>query len=84
MVAAPFILNLVMGISKWLGASEMTTPGKRFLLALFAIMGVVISNALLGDAIQLDSITNLTQIALESAAAFIAAHGSYMLFWSRK
>ncbi len=83
MASAPFLLNLVMALSKW-SMGFMTTPGKRFLLALFALMGVIISNALTGNPIQIDSITNLTQILLESFAAFLAAHGSYTLFWNSR
>jgi len=82
MAATPFILNVAMSFSKWMmGKNTMTTPGKRFLLALFALAGVVISNDITGGPIQIDSITNLLQILFESFAAFIAAHGSYHLFW---
>lgn len=81
MASAPFILNIVMGLSNLIGAKVMTTPGKRSLLALFSLIGVVSTNALTGNPIQLDSLSNITQILMESFAAFIAAHGSYHLFW---
>jgi hypothetical protein len=79
----PFALNAVMGIVKWMGAKDMTTPGKRFLLAIFALVGVVAGNSLLGTPVQPDSITSILSILFESLAAFIAAHGSYTLFWNK-
>lgn len=82
MAAAPFMLNGVMAFAKYMSGS-MTTPGKRFLLAVFSIVGVIMANSLTGEPVQMDSITNLCQIALESLAAFIAAHGSYHLFWKQ-
>lgn len=83
MALAPFVLNVVMGAMKWAGAQDMTTPGKRTLLAVFAIVGVAAANGLTGTPVQVDSISSLTQIALESFAAFVAAHGTYLLFWKR-
>lgn len=84
MALAPFALNLIMGLVKWFGAEKMETPGKRFLLAIFAIIGVAAANGLVGTPVQIDSVSSLANIALESLAAFIAAHGSYVLFWKSK
>jgi hypothetical protein len=76
----PFILNSVMGIAKWAGGLQ-GTAGKRFLLAVLSLVGVVAFSALSGNPIDPNSISSLVQTILEAFVAFLAAHGSYHLFW---
>lgn len=84
LAAAPFVLNTVMGAAKWLGAQDTSTPFKRTLLAFFAIVGAVSASALSGDPMNADSIINWIRILLESGVMFVAAHGTYNLFWAKK
>lgn len=83
LAATPFILNGVMGVAKWLGALDWSTPGKRFGLAVLALVGVFAGNWLNGTPVDPNSISNLVTLALESFGAFVAAHGSYHLFWKK-
>lgn len=78
---SPFALNGVMSISKWAVAQNWGTPGKRTILAILALLGVFAGNALNGTPIDAGSVSGLVTLVLESFAAFIAAHGSYTLFW---
>jgi hypothetical protein len=77
---SPFILNIVVGITKWTGGVQ-STGGKRFLLAVFSVIGVVAYDALMGQPVDMNSLTSLLQTAIEALVAFLAAHGSYHLFW---
>lgn len=79
---SPFILNTIMGITKWTGGVQ-STGGKRFLLAVFSLIGVVAYGALMGQPVNMDSISSLLQTAIEALVAFLAAHGSYHLFWQQ-
>lgn len=81
LAASPFILNSLMGMFKWMGAQDFSTPGKRMILALLSIVGVISTNALAHSALDMNSLSGLVQILLESFVAFIAAHGSYHFFW---
>jgi hypothetical protein len=74
----PFIINGAMEFTKWLTKAS-TTGGKRFLLALIAILGAIAYSALNGTPLDVGSLTSLGQIAFEAVAAFLAAHGSYSL-----
>jgi hypothetical protein len=74
----PFIINGAMEFTKWL-TSVSTTGGKRFLLALIAILGAIAYSALNGTPLDVNSLTSLGQVAFEAIAAFLAAHGSYSL-----
>jgi hypothetical protein len=74
----PFLINGAMEFTKWL-TSVSTTGGKRFLLALLAILGAIAYSALNGTPLNVDSLTSLGQVAFEAIAAFLAAHGSYSL-----
>jgi hypothetical protein len=67
-----------MEFTKWL-TSVSTTGGKRFLLAILAILGAIGYSALNGTPLDVNSISSLLQIAFEALAAFLAAHGSYSL-----
>jgi hypothetical protein len=76
--AGPFIINGAMEFTKWL-TSVSSTAGKRFLLAILAIVGAIAYSALNSTPLDVDSLTSLGQIAFEAVAAFLAAHGSYSL-----
>lgn len=76
--AGPFIINGAMEFTKWL-TNASTTGGKRFLLALIAILGAIAYSALNGTPLDVNSVTSLGQVAFEAIAAFLAAHGSYSL-----
>jgi hypothetical protein len=74
----PFIINGAMELTKWL-TQVSTTGGKRFCLALIAIVGAIAYSALNGTPLDADSLTSLGQVAFQAVAAFMAAHGSYSL-----
>lgn len=74
----PFIINGVVELAKLLTGFN-STAGKRFLLAVTAILGAVSFSALTGTPVNVDSITSLVQTALEALVAFLMAHGSYSL-----
>jgi hypothetical protein len=74
----PFIINGAMEFTKWLTKAS-TTGGKRFLLAIIAILGAIAYSALNGTPLDVNSLTSLGQVAFEAIAAFLAAHGSYSL-----
>ncbi len=76
--AGPFIINGAMEFTKWL-TSVSTTAGKRFLLAILAILGAIAYSALNGTPLDESTFTYLGQLAFQSALAFMAAHGSYSL-----
>lgn len=75
----PFIINFAMQAAKWLSGMN-STAGKRFVLALFSIAGVIAYSAYNGTPVDPNSITSLVQVALLSLGAFLASHGSYTLF----
>ena len=77
----PFILNGVVSITKWAG-NVQTTGGKRFLLSVFSLIGVVALSVLNGTPVNVDSVSSLLQTVIEALVAFLAAHGSYHLFWA--
>lgn len=79
---SPFALNAVMGIVKWLSAME-STAGKRFFLALFSLVGVIALNAMNGTPVDPNQVSSLLQTIMETFIAFIAAHGSYTLFFNK-
>lgn len=74
----PFLINGAMELTKWL-TSVSSTGGKRFFLAILAIVGAIAYSALNGTPLNADSLTSLGQVLFEAIAAFLAAHGSYNL-----
>ncbi len=74
----PFVLNAAMEFTKWL-TKVSSTGGKRFLLAVVSIIGVVAYSALNGTPLDVNSVSSLATVALQSVLAFMAAHGSYSL-----
>lgn len=76
--AGPFILNVVMEFTKWL-TSVSSTAGKRFLLAVLSLVGVIAYSALNGTPLDVNSVSSIAQVLLTTAGAFLAAHGSYSL-----
>lgn len=74
----PFLINGAVEFTKWL-TNTSSTGGKRFLLALVAILGAIAYSALNGTPLDINSVSSLGQVAFEAAAAFMAAHGSYSL-----
>ncbi len=81
-LVTPFALNAIVGAAKYFNMAT-TTPGKRLVLGILALLGVLAGNALTGTPVQLDSISSDFSIIVESFLAFIAAHGSYNLFWNQ-
>lgn len=79
----PFVLNGLMSIFKLLTGVQ-DTAGKRVLLGVLAIIGVLSGNALAGTPIDVTSLGGLVQSVLLSGVAFVAAHGSYSLFGPAK
>ncbi len=80
----PFALNALMTFVKWAGADAMSKPWKRFLLAVFALAGVFAANVMNGTPIDVNQVSALWTMAVEAFIAFIAAHGSYTLFFAKK
>jgi hypothetical protein len=74
----PFILNGAMELTKWL-TSVSSTGGKRFFLAVLAIIGAIAFSALYGTPLDVNSISSLAQTGLIAIGAFLASHGSYTL-----
>jgi hypothetical protein len=72
------ILNGAMEFTKWLTMVSSTT-GKRFLLALLALIGVIAYSALNGTPLDVNSVSSIAQVLLTTAGAFLAAHDSYSL-----
>lgn len=79
---SPFILNIVMGVVKWLSPLE-TTTSKRAVLALFSLAGVIATSAMTGTPVDPNMISSITQVIVEAFVAFVLAHGSYTLFWKQ-
>lgn len=75
---SPFLINGAVEFTKWL-TSVSSTGGKRFILALVAILGAISFSALSGSPLDANSISSLVQVAFEALLAFLAAHGSYSL-----
>lgn len=75
----PFLLNGLMVIFKWI-TSVQDTSGKRILLGILSIVGVLAGNALSGSPIDVPTLGGLVQTVLLSGVAFLASHGSYNLF----
>lgn len=81
--AGPFILNMLIGVVK-MTKGVQSTAGKRFVLAIFSIAGAVAFGILTGSPVDWDSVGSLVTTAIESFVAFLAAHGSYSLFFNKK
>lgn len=75
----PFILNGLMFIFKLL-VNVQDTAGKRILLGILSLIGVLAGNALSGSPIDTVTIGGLVQTILLALVAFLAAHGSYNIF----
>ncbi len=76
LAASPFVLNLVMGIVKWLSATE-STAAKRVFLALFSLAGVIATSAMTGTPVDPNIVSNIVQVLAETFMTFLLAHGSY-------
>ena len=77
---SPFVLNMVMGVVKWLSPLE-TTASKRVVLALFSLAGVIATSAMTGAPVDPNLVSNIRMVLVEAFVAFVLAHGSYTLFW---
>jgi uncharacterized membrane protein YqhA len=78
----PFAVNLFMSLGKML-TDVQDTAGKRILLGVLSLIGVVAGNALAGTPIDPTSLGGLVQEVLLAVATFLASHGSYSLFASK-
>lgn len=74
----PFALNAVVEVTKYV-TSVSSTGGKRFILALVSLIGVIAYSALNGTPLDVNSLSSIGQVLLTTAGAFLAAHGSYSL-----
>jgi hypothetical protein len=79
---AALALNAVMELTKYI-TSVSSTGGKRFVLAILSIVGVVAYSALNGTPLDVNSVSSLSQTALESALLFFASHGTYSLLMGK-
>jgi hypothetical protein len=75
-----FVLNMVMGVVKWLSPLE-TTAAKRVILALLSLAGVIATSAMTGTPVDPNMVSSIVQVIVEAFVAFVLAHGSYTLFW---
>lgn len=80
---SPFVLNIIMGVVKWLSPLE-TTASKRVVLALFSLAGVIATSAMTGAPVDPNLVSNILMTLVEAFVAFVLAHGSYTLFWKAK
>lgn len=74
----PFLINGATELTKYL-TNASTTEGKRFILALVSIVGVISLSALNGLPLDNTTVAGLVETAFGALAAFLAAHGSYTL-----
>lgn len=79
----PFVLNMIMGVVKWLSPLE-TTVSKRVILALFSLAGIIAGSAMTGTPVDPNQVSAILTVIVETFVAFLLAHGSYTLFWKRK
>jgi hypothetical protein len=77
---SPFVLNIIVGIVKWLSPLE-TTTSKRVILALFSLAGVIATSAMTGTPVDPNMVSSIVHVLVEAFVAFVLAHGSYTLFW---
>jgi len=77
---SPFVLNVIMGVVKWLSPLE-TTASKRVVLTLFSLAGVIAASAMTGSPVDPNLVSNILMTLVEAFVAFVLAHGSYILFW---
>lgn len=78
----PFVVNLLMGLFKKITAVQ-DTAGKRILLGILSLIGVLSANALAGSPIDQSSLSGLVQDMLLAAVTFLTAHGSHNLFTTK-
>jgi hypothetical protein len=59
----------------------MNTASKRVVLALFSLAGSIATSATTWTPVDLNMITSILQVFIETFVAFLSAHGGYTLFW---
>ncbi len=72
-----FTSSFLMSIVKMIAQGSVSKPWLRAFLALFAIMGILVSLALTGDPINMDSIMSLTKALSEAIVVAVGAHFFY-------
>jgi len=77
---SPFVLNGVTAVANW-GMGITDTAGKRLVLALLSLIGVVATAAMTGQPIDPTNVSTLLTAIATSFLAFLMAHGSYHLFF---
>lgn len=83
LVVTPFVLNGFMYVLKTLGAEDMTTYGKRLILAVLALIGVLASSLLTGVSPDMNTVSGFISTILMAFLGFVSAHGTYSLFWKK-
>lgn len=69
--------NLLMSLLKALSAKAQSKGFLRAILAVLSLAGVIAANALNGNPVDLDSVTYLLTIIIESFAVGLGSHLSY-------
>lgn len=78
----PLAVNAVTQVTNY-AAGFNSTPAKRFILAVVALLGVVAASALSGNPVDPTSVNSLAQTAVEAFMTFLASHAQYHLFLKR-
>ena len=88
-LAVPFIVNGLMSLFKWAGGLKQAgNPGMtgklRFAAILLSLLGVFVSAWISGNAVDINTVTDLVKAGVETVVIFLAAHGGYDLVASRR
>lgn len=69
--------NWVMSFAKRFSALAKTDTRLRLVLVALSLVGVLSANALVGDAVDLNRVTDVVMMFLEVAGLAVASHVSY-------
>ncbi len=72
-----FTNNLVMSLVKVLADGSLGTTGKRVMLGVISVIGLIAASAFTGNAIDFDSVSNIAQATVLAAVTGILSHFSY-------
>lgn len=69
--------NWVMSFAKQFSAVSKTSTSLRFMLVVLSLVGVLSANALAGDAIDLNRVTDIVIMFFQTGGLAFASHWSY-------
>ena len=82
-IISPFLLNGIMQAFKY-AAGSLSTTSKRVILAGLALVGALSYSELFGTPVDMDSISSIWGILLDSAVTFLLSHATYTLFFNKQ